>query len=180
MQRSGERTGDFDVEGLFRALDTRRATLNLSWAGVAGQMWELSAELNRCRPADHPISPTTITGMAKRGNTTCQHALIFLRWLDRTPESFLSDPKAGTDLPVRPSGPDSRTRWDLPALYDALNTARLERDLTWPQLARQMGCTSNQLTGIRTARYAINMVLAMRIVQWLERPSADFIYAARW
>lgn len=36
------------------------------------------------------------------------------------------------------------------------------------------------LTGLRTARFAISMRLAMRIAQWLERPAADFIYAARW
>ena len=30
------------------------------------------------------------------------------------------------------------------------------------------------------ARYAIGMGLAMRIVQWLDRPAADFIYAAGW
>jgi hypothetical protein len=35
------------------------------------------------------------------------------------------------------------------------------------------------LTGIRTARFAIGMNLAMRIVQWLEQPAAAFIYAAK-
>ena len=41
-------------------------------------------------------------------------------------------------------------------------------------------CSENQLTGIRTARYAIGMKLAMRIVQWLERPASAFVYAAEW
>jgi hypothetical protein len=36
------------------------------------------------------------------------------------------------------------------------------------------------LTGIKTARFAIGMRLAMKIVQWLERPAASFIDAARW
>jgi hypothetical protein len=41
-------------------------------------------------------------------------------------------------------------------------------------------CTPSQLTGLRTARFATNMNLAMRIVQWLDRAAADFIYAATW
>jgi hypothetical protein len=39
---------------------------------------------------------------------------------------------------------------------------------------------SNQLTGLRSVRFAISMRLAMRITQWLERPASDFVYAARW
>jgi hypothetical protein len=30
------------------------------------------------------------------------------------------------------------------------------------------------------ARFATGMDLAMRIVQWLSRPAADFVYLARW
>jgi hypothetical protein len=30
------------------------------------------------------------------------------------------------------------------------------------------------------ARFATGMDLAMRIVQWLGRPAADFVYAATW
>jgi hypothetical protein len=40
-------------------------------------------------------------------------------------------------------------------------------------------CREHQLRGVRTARYAIGMRLMMRIVEWLEPPSA-FIHAARW
>lgn len=47
-------------------------------------------------------------------------------------------------------------------------------------LATQLRCTDHQLTGIRTARYAIGMRLAMRIVQWLARPASAFIDAAEW
>jgi uncharacterized membrane protein YgaE (UPF0421/DUF939 family) len=41
-------------------------------------------------------------------------------------------------------------------------------------------CSEHQLTGIKTAKYAIGMTLAMRIVRWLGKPAAAFIYAARW
>jgi len=36
------------------------------------------------------------------------------------------------------------------------------------------------LIGGRTARFAIGMRLAMRIVVWLDRPASDFVYAAKW
>jgi hypothetical protein len=43
-----------------------------------------------------------------------------------------------------------------------------------------LDCTPSQLTGLRTARFATNMNLAMAIVQWLDRPAADFVYATGW
>jgi hypothetical protein len=119
--------------------------------------------------------------MTKRMDISCQHALFMLRWLGRTPESFISgsmaDPEK-TALPI--AGPDRRLRWDLKKTYAAMDTERRARNLTWPQLADALHCTPSQLTGIKTARFAIGMRLAMRIVVWLDRPARDFIYAARW
>ena len=84
----------------------------LSWRQVANEIWDLSAELNS-RRHDHPISPSTITGMAKRRDTSSEHALFFLRWLDRSPESFLRTP-AGQEVTGSwpAAGPDRRLRWD--------------------------------------------------------------------
>ena len=48
--------------------------------------------------------------------------------------------------------------------------------MTWIALAGSPG----QLTGLRTAKYATTMDLAMRITQWLGRPAADFVYPAAW
>ena len=77
-------------------------------------------------------------------------------------------------------GPDRTLRWNLAALYEAVNAGRIEQQLTWKELAPCLYATEHQLTGIRTARYAIGMKLAMRIVQWLERPASAFIYPAEW
>ena len=71
-------------------------------------------------------------------------------------------------------------RRDLPGLYEALNKRRRYHQLTWPALARELNCGPSQLTGLRTARYAIAMTLAMTITQWLNQPAADFVYAADW
>jgi hypothetical protein len=155
----------------------------LSWKKVADQLWDLSSELND-RRNDHPISPATLTNMAKNPRTSCQHALFMLRWLERTPESFLrgahivdyDDPRF-----VLPAvGADRRLRWSLKLLHATMDEKRHELGLTWPELATFLGCTPNQLTGLRTAKFATNMDLAMRITQWLGRPAADFVYAAKW
>jgi hypothetical protein len=47
-------------------------------------------------------------------------------------------------------------------------------------VAAIVGCTPNQLTALRTAKFATGMDVAMGIVQWLDRPAADFVYPAQW
>jgi hypothetical protein len=170
----------FDAGALYLALDARRAELGLSWKGVADQIWELSFELND-RRRDHPISPSTLIGIAKTSRTSCQHALFMLRWLGRSPESFLRDANA-EDLrfALPEAGPDRRLRWALKLLYASMDEKRRQEGLTWPALAGILECSPNQLTGLRTAKFATGMDLSMRIVQWLGRPAADFVYPARW
>jgi hypothetical protein len=160
-------------------MDDQRRARDLSWRGVADEIWALSSVLNG-RRRDHPISPSTLTHVAKLGDTSCQHALFILRWLGRTPESFLigAAPTDGTPLPVTDAA--HRLRWDLRALYGAMNDARGAAAVTWAALARELGCTTSQLTGLRTAKFATGMGLAMAIVQWLDRPAADFVYVATW
>src|SRR5581483_11007430 len=133
------------------------------------------------RRHDHPISPSTLTNMDKRREISCQHALFVLRWLERTPESFLDGgPPDRPEHALPATGPDRRLRWSLGGLYAAMDTERRSVQLPWNQLARILRCTPNQLTGIRTARFATGMSVAMNIVQWLDRPAADFVYAAEW
>jgi hypothetical protein len=170
----------FDAAALYRALDGRRQELGLGWAGVARQMWDLSSELND-RRHDHPISPSTLANMGRTPRTSCQHALFMLRWLGRSPESFLEGATGDEPqwaLPV--AGPDRRLRWKLKGLYAAMDEKRRAEGLTWVELAVVLGCSPNQLTGLRTAKFATGMDVAMRIVQWLGRPAADFVYRARW
>jgi len=167
---------EFDASALFAELDAQRLSRGLSWPQVANQIWEMSSALND-RRHDHPISPSTITSMGRRRNISCQHALFFLRWLGRSPESFLRGVGAN-GAPLPSVGPDRRPRWDLKRTYEALDARRREEKVTWPPLALILRCTPSQLTGLKRARFAMGMRLAMRITQWLERPAADFVYAA--
>jgi hypothetical protein len=173
---------------LFAALDARREELGLSWPGIARETWALSAELNAKRE-NHPIAPATITGLGRPGSTSCQHALFFLRWLDRTPESFLAGQGNAYGAPLPTAGDDRRLRWNrngnspprpVPSLYEAMNARRVQETLTWDEPARLLHCRSNQVSGLRSVRFAISMRLAMRVTQWLERPAADFVYPAQW
>ena len=176
----GARAGDFDARALLQALDRQRSERGLSWRQVAEAIWAQSSELNGTRH-DHPIAVQTITGMGKRGDTSCQHALFMLRWIRCAPEEFIHHPvegSTGVGLPV--AGPDRRLRWNLRALHGALDARRREEQLTWTSLADLLGCTPRQLTGIRTARFAVGMRLAMRSTQWLGLPAAEFVDAARW
>ncbi len=169
---------EFDATALFAAMDAQRLARGMSWQRVADQIWELSSVLND-RRHDHPIAPATITHMRKGGDTSCQHALFFLRWLGRSPESFLDGGDAkGSPLPR--VGRDRRLRWDLKLTYEALDARRRQEKMTWQQLALVLRCTPSQMTGLKRARYATSMRLAMRITQWLEAPAADFVYSATW
>jgi hypothetical protein len=170
---------DFDARALYRALDDKRAAENLTWPGVARDIWLLSSVLNDQR-SDHPISPSTISNMERRGAISCQHALFMLRWLGRTPESFLAGSAPRDDDQLVEVGPDRRLRWSLKRLHEAMNAQRQEDGLTWAQLAEVLRCSPNQLTGLSTAKFATGMTLAMRITQWLDRPAADFVYASKW
>jgi hypothetical protein len=171
--------GEFSVGELYQALEQQRLSQKLSWRQVADEIWALSKDLNDQR-RDHPISPSTLSGMRERGKTSCQHALFMCRWLQRTPESFLTGGVNSLDSTLPVVGPDRRLRWNLKKLYEAMNEQRRERGLTWKELAEILRCTSSQLTGLRTAKFATGMRLAMRITQWLGRPASDFVYASRW
>jgi hypothetical protein len=78
------------------------------------------------------------------------------------------------------AGPDRRLRRGLKLLDGTMDEKRREEGLTWLQLAAALGCTPNRLTALRTAKYATDMDLAKRIVQWIGRPAADFVYLATW
>jgi len=175
---------EFDGKALYAALDAKRRAEGLSWPGAAAAIWNMAPALNAARDArglaNHLISPSTLQSLGKRGNTSCQHALFFLRWLGRTPESFLVGAGLDAGMPLPACGPDRRPRWDLKALHAGLNEARASRGATWAQTAQDLRCQPGQLTGLRSARFATGMGLAMRITQWVCRPAADFMYLARW
>jgi len=171
---------DFDGDALFTALDAQRQAHGLSWSGVARAISEQSYELNQRRPRDQPMAASTIINLGRRRDTSCQHGLLFVQWLRAAPEQFLVGRthdllRCALPEPV----PDRRPRWDLEHLGTSLQEARCDAHVTWSRLADVLRCSPSQIQHIPRARYAIGMGLAMRTVQWLDRPAADFVYLAR-
>ena len=168
----------FDTQAFFAAVDARRRDQQLSWPRLATVIWEQSRVLN-ARRNDHPISPATIRKLSE--GMSCQHALFVLRWLEVPPETFIAVPRPGTaGVPLPLADEAHRLRWNLKKLYGVLNAARTARGVTWQQTAERLDCTPSQLTGLRKAKFATGMRLAMRISQALHRPAADFVYVAEW
>ncbi len=170
----------FDGGAFFAAMNEKRQREGLSWNGLAIAIWEQSSVLN-ARLDSHPISPATLQGLGKRGGGSCQHALFVLRWLDCPPEVFIADPQPGTAGVRLPATDEAhRLRWSLRRLYAGLDAGRRARGATWQEVANRLHCTPSQLTGLRTAKFATGMGLAMRITQAMRHPAADFIYPAEW
>lgn len=169
----------FDFAAFVEAFDTERRARGLGWYELADELWAQSSALN-AQLMDHPLCGGAVSRLGTRGATSCQYALFLLRWLGRAPEDFLTRPAVDVgDGHLPEPGPGHRLRWDLNQLYVDLDARRRERGLTWSALARTLGCTPSRLTNLRTARMA-DLELTMRVTQWLARPAAHYIHAARW
>jgi hypothetical protein len=169
----------FDCSALISALDAQRADRGLGWTALADELWQQSSQLNAAL-SDHSLCPGALVRLTTRGAMSCQYALIILRWIRHAPEEFLSGPVVDVgDVRLPEAGTDSRLRWDLSQVHEALNERRREQQLTWAELAEELSCTPSRLTNLRTARLA-DMDLTMRITQWLGQPAAVFVHPARW
>lgn len=163
---------DFDVRALYAALDSERRSRSLSWSGLTR---EVNAQFREV-PC-HPIATSTITSLKDKREVSGNAALQMLAWLDRTPESFLpggttnrADPREA--LPRL--GPDRILRFDTPAIHRRMDAVRVQRDLTWKQVAEEIGgMNAAQLTRFGKGSL-IGIVGVGRIAQWLGRPVASF------
>ena len=161
---------DFDVRGLWDAMDAERRRRGITWRRVLEEMAVPGVR--------HPLSLSTIQNLRKLDTVTCQHALGMIGWLRRTPESFVPGLKRQV-APLPLGAPERLLRWDIPAFADAVNAERQRRGLTWPEVANEIGCSVSQVAGLSRLRYGTTMRVAMRIARWLDRPAADFVISVR-
>lgn len=164
----------FDMLALHQALDAARLERGLTWI-------ELTAEINRpfAGIPSIPISVGTIRDLYRKSSVTSAVVLQILRWLGRTPESFLpgntAGPQPGEILPE--PGPGWILRFDTRAIHAALDAERIRRGLTWKQVAAELrGFTPGMLTNLATGPL-IGFPRVMLLTQWLNRPAATFIRA---
>lgn len=161
----------FDMRTLCSALDAERQRRNLTWA-------ELTDEINtpfRGTPSI-PISTSTLRGMSAKRSVTSGVVLQILRWLDRTPESFLAGqaPEA-TESAKLPGGPGRILRFDTRAMHAALDSMRQERGLSWREMATQLpGFTDGMLRNLASGPL-IGFPRVMLIPQFLGTPAATFV-----
>jgi len=167
----------FDVHALYAALDAQRQSRGMSWAQVAR---EISDRFGRT-PA-RPLSPSTLAGMRERHSLEGDSVLQMLGWLHRSPESFLpgrnGESKASETLPQ--VGPSQILRFDTRALYRALDARRVERGMTWRQVAEEIGgfAATNLTSLAKGGRIAFPGV--MRLVAWVGQPAVSFTRASDW
>ena len=163
-------SNDFSLQDLYAALDAQRQERGYSWTRATREMAQHGKR--------HPLSPSTVKGMRTRAVAEADGVLAMLRWLGRSPESFLqgheTSERSGR-LPDIPSG--KVLRFDTTKIYAALDARRLERKMTWAQVAEGVGLGVSSLTrlakGGRTAFPGV-----MRIMRWLGEPSARFMRAS--
>jgi hypothetical protein len=168
------RSSDFNLGALYAALDAQRRTRGLSWAQTAR---EISGRPERSGP--HQISPSTITSTRTKAVAEGDSVLQMLRWLNRTPESFVPGHEASDAVDARlPEIPPYLVlRFNTRRLHAALNAQRIERALTWAEVAYEAGLTVSMLTHLaKGGRTGFPHV--MRMARWLGRPAAAFTRAA--
>jgi hypothetical protein len=168
---SSTRSSDFSLADLYEALNAERRARGITWRQV---MQEINAV---GRFHIHPISPSTVTSLRTKAVGEGDGILQMLRWLKRTPESFVRGfDRAAPHTMKLPDLPSHQIlRFDTKRLFAALDAQRLERGCSWAQVAQEIGAvTAANLTHLQKGgRAAFPHV--MRIVRWLDRPAADFV-----
>jgi len=170
---------DFQLAALYHALDERRVAEGLGWEALTRAINDRAVAGGAARP--HAIAASTVKGLRDKPVAEGDGVLQMLRWLGRTPESFVpGHPLADAPEAALPDlGPDRVLRWDVRALHRAVEERRAERRLTWPQAAREVGCSPASLAGLATAQ-RVGFPGVMRILRWLGRPAAQFTRASEW
>jgi hypothetical protein len=167
------RSSDFSLRALYAALEAQRQTRGLSWS-------QATREINRQseRFSAHPLSPSTVRGTRTRPVAEGDDLLQMLRWLNRTPESFVPGHQESEEVSARlPDIPPQQIwRFDTKRLHAALD-AQLARKMTWAQVAKDVGLSVSSLIPLsKGGRTGFPHV--MRIVRWLGRPAAHFTRAS--
>jgi hypothetical protein len=115
--------------------------------------------------------------MSKKSSVTSAVVLQVLRWLDRSPESFLSERPEQLHVQEKlpNAGASGILRFDTRAMYSALNDERQRQNLTWKQLVTQLpGFTQSMVANLAEGPL-IGFPRVMTITQWLKCPAAVFV-----
>jgi hypothetical protein len=155
---------------LYNAIDAQRTARGLTWRETMQQI-----NVKTGRESIHPISASTVTNLRTKAIAEGDGVLQMLRWLGRMPESFIpgypADPET---LKMPPIPSDKVLRFDTIKLHAALNAQRIERRLTWQQVALEIGeMSAAGLTHLKKGGRT-GFPFVSRMSRWLGRPALDF------
>lgn len=158
---------EFSLQSLYLALDAQRQQRGLTWSQAVRQI--------NGPPrfgAGRPMSVSTVKGIGTRRAAEGDGVLQMLRWLRRSPESFVTGREdEAAQLPEVPPG--KVLRFDTAKLYAAVDARRSTENLTWAEAARQMRLSAAMLTHLaHGGRTGFPHIL--NITAWLDRPAAHF------
>lgn len=167
--------GEFSLAALHAAIDEQRHARGLSWAAAVRQM---SSPFGRV--GSRALAVSTVVGIRNKGVAEADGVLGMIRWLDRTPESFVPGSPFANDAAAKlPDVSPLVLRMDTKKLHAALNAARIERGLTWKELSREIhGSSVNTLTGL-AVNERTGFPNVTWITGWLGQPLALFTRATR-
>ncbi len=175
MRDDGE-AADFSIAALHSALDAQRVARGLSWQQVTR---EINAQFEHSRAKK--LSSSTIRGLRTKSSVEGDGVLQMLSWLDRSAESFV--PGCDTHETGRALlRPDAHriVRFDAAALHAALDARRVERNLTWPQVAYEVGGASASVLMRLAKGGRVAFPQVMRVTRWLGQPVASFTRGSDW
>ena len=158
------------MAALTEALDARRVEFGLTWRELAIQETERPG-----RRSERRIAASTFKSTGQRHSVRDTVVLQALRWLRRTPESFVPGLPQSIARPV-PDDDTGRPALDTQAIYRAVDDRRAVQGLTWDQVADELGRGFNPAM-LKRLDYVthIGFPRVVTIFQWLQRPTADFI-----
>jgi hypothetical protein len=164
------RLDDFNLGALYLAIDAQRQSRGITWQQA---MLEINRQSNG-KAGRHPIARSTVLGLRTKAIAEGDGVLQMLRWLNRSPESFVPGCKA-LDVHTLPYVPfDQVLRFDTVKLHAAIDTQRTARRLTWEQVAQEIGgMSATTLTHMKKGGRT-GFPFVMRITRWLGEPAAHF------
>jgi hypothetical protein len=168
---------DFDLASLYNAINEQREARGMNWQQVLREINGVSG-----RVQVHPISRSTVSGLRTKSVAEGDGVLQMIRWLKRTPESFVPGYEEATSesfkLPEVPSG--RILRFDTVKLHAVLDAQRVERRLTWQQVAEEIGGMSASSLAHLKKGGRTGFPYVMRMARWLGRPVASFTRISNW
>jgi hypothetical protein len=105
-----------------------------------------------------------------------------LRWLRRSPESFVPRMASDGEEFQLPDAPSNRVlRFDTAKLHAALDARRTSQGKTWRQVAWEVGgwVSDRSLMHLKKGGRT-GFPHIVRVCRWLGRPTAEFVRQSAW